>query len=69
MLVTQAHFGLVKVDLQDQPILELTWGNWNPQNINRGNFNKMVVDFVNGTCQPWYSPLVIIASKSDFVDK
>lgn len=29
----------------------------------------MVVDFVSGTCQPWYSPLVMIASKSDFVDK
>ena len=50
MLVTQAHFRLVKVDLQDQPILELTWGNWNLQNINRGNFNKMVVDFISGTC-------------------
>ena len=29
----------------------------------------MVADFVSGTCQPWSSPLVMIASKSDFEDK
>jgi hypothetical protein len=57
--------GYTSINLVDDPIPALKFGQWNPRKIDQKIVNVMVNDFVAGKGEPWISPLVLIVSKKE----
>jgi hypothetical protein len=64
-LASEALLGLVKINLLDDPIPKLKFGQWNPRPIDKATQNNLVAEFTSGKCKPWTSPLILIAGKRE----